>query len=370
MTVSRMASACAIAALALGSACTQLPRGAALQSEIVDRRNAEAGFAFYEVNRALLPVVAAWPDIDVERASGWPRRTEGSTGRQIAVGDTIEVTLWDSSDNSLLTTAEQRSTSLGQIVVAPDGRVFIPYAGEVRIAGLSPERARSRIEEQLSSVAASVQVQLALVEGVSNSAAVVAGVSSPGTYPLVNRNVSVLNLLSQAGGVSPGLRNPRVKLQRGGTLYAVSLDDLYENPVADALVTPGDKVIVDEDERYFLSLGAAGEENIIYFPQDRLNTLEAVALAGGITDTRADPDGILILREYPVSALAPGVQGPRETRVIFAIDLTTADGLFSARTFQVMPGDVVLATESPVSSIQVALSLLGGGVGFARQLTN
>lgn len=370
MALSRLALLLGAASVALGAGCTILPRGAAMQSEIVNRRGDPEDYAFYEVTRALLPVIEAWPDVNVEPTSGWPRRTEGAMGRTIAVGDTVAITLWDSSENSLLTAVEQRFTPLGELVVSPTGRVFIPYAGEVRIAGMSPERARAAIEEQLSSVAASAQVQLNLLEGAANSADVVSGVGQPGVYPLPNRNVSVLNLLSRAGGVAPALRNPRVKLQRGSTLYAVSLDTLYERPAADALVAPGDKLIVDEDDRYFLALGAAGEENIVYFPQDELTALEAISLIGGITDTRADPDGILVLREYPRSALAAGTRGPRETRVIFSINMTTADGLFSAKNLRIMPGDVVLATESPVSSVQLALSVLGGGAGFARQLSN
>ena len=370
MALSRLTVAFATVSVALGSGCTVLPRGAAMESEIVDRRGSVGDYAFYEVSRALLPVIEAWPDANLERTSGWPRRTAGSMGRTIAPGDSVAITLWDSSDNSLLTTPAQRFTSLGEIVVSPSGRVFIPYAGEVRIAGMTPDRARAAIENQLSNVAVSAQVQLSLREGPANSANVVSGVAQPGTYPLLNRNVSVLDLISQAGGIPPNLRNPRVKLQRGSELYAVSLDALYENPAADALVAPGDKLIVEEDERYFIALGAAGTEDIVYFPQDEVTALEAVSLIGGITDTRADPDGILVLREYPRSALAPGVRGPREPQVVFSLDLTTADGLFSAKNLQIMPGDVVLATESPVSSIQVALSVLGGGAGFARQLSN
>ncbi len=353
------------------AACSGLPRGAALQSEIRPSRTADAeDYAFYPVTRALLPTVAAWPGVGADRSDGWPRAGEGSLGQIIQPGDRVAVTLWDSSENSLLTGLEERQASLGELVVSPSGRVFIPYVGEVRITGMSPERAREAIQTQLADIAPSSQVQLALVEGVNNSVAVAAGVAAPGIFPLRDRNMDVLTLLSLAGGVSPSLRNPRIRLQRGSNSYTTSLGTLYDNPQANALVQAGDTVIVEQDDRYFLALGAAGKEDLIYFPQDRVTALEAISLIGGLTDTRADPEGVLILREYPQSALAAGLRGPREDRVIFAIDLTSADGLFSAKSLQIMPGDVVLATESPVSSIQVALSLLGGGVGFARQLSN
>ncbi|PZX18276.1 polysaccharide export outer membrane protein [Palleronia aestuarii] len=370
MTISR-ASALLLCALTGLTACSGLPRGAALKSEIRRDAAAEEGeFAFYPVTRGLLPTLAAWPAINAERSAGWPRQSAGSDGQIIAAGDTVVVRIWDSSDNSLLTSIEQRSAELGPLTVSSAGRVFVPYVGEVRIAGMSPERAREAIQNELTQIAPSAQVQLALEEGNLNSVAVVDGVGRPGTYPLVGRNVSILSVLSEAGGVNGNLRNPRVKLQRGGTLYATSLDSLYENPARDALVRAGDRVIVEEDERFFLSLGAAGREAIVNFPQDELTALEAISLIGGITDTRADPEGVLVLREYPPSALATGLRGPRQTRVIFSIDLTTADGLFSAQNMQIMPKDVVLATESPVSSIQLAIGLLAGGVGLATRVTN
>ncbi|WP_040610903.1 polysaccharide biosynthesis/export family protein [Oceaniovalibus guishaninsula] len=353
--------------LSLVAGCSSLPRGAALESEI--RRDAvqgESGYAFYPVTRGLLPTVAAWPAVNVEPSHGWPRQTPGSQGQLIAPGDRVTIRFWDSSENSLLTDSGQRSADLGTMTVSPSGRVFIPYVGEVRIAGMSDARAREAIQTQLLEISPSAQVQLQLEQGRLNSVDLVSGVKSPGSYPLIDRNLSVLEAISLGGGVSERLRNPRVKLQRGSNLYARSLTALYQNPALDTLVTGGDKIIVDEDRRYFLALGAAGKEDLVYFTQEDLSALEAISMIGGIADTRADPEGILVLREYPREALAAGLRGPRETRVIFSIDLTTADGLFSAKNLQIMPGDVVLATESPVGSLQLALAIVGAGFGTIR----
>ncbi|WOI57367.1 polysaccharide biosynthesis/export family protein [Palleronia sp. LCG004] len=368
--IRRMVTATLAGAVLLTAGCSGLPRGAALQSEIRPSKGETEDYAFYPVTRAFLPTVEQWPAVGALASDGWPRATEGSLGQIIKPGDRVSVVIWDSSENSLLTGLDQRQAPLGEMQVSPDGRVFIPYVGEVRISGMSPQRAREAIESQLTEIAPSSQVQIALSEGTENSVAVAAGVGAPGVFPLRDRSTNVLTLLSQAGGVAPTLRNPRIRLQRGAQNYAIALDRIYENPTANALVQGGDTIIVEEDERYFIALGAAGKEDIIPFRDERVTALEAIAMIGGLTDTRADPQGVLVLREYPRSALAAGLRGPREDRVVFAIDLTSADGLFSAKNFQIMPGDLVLATESPVSSIQVALSLLGGGVGFARQLTN
>ena len=96
-----------------------------------------------------------------------------------------------------------------------------------------------------------------------NSVDLVAGVGSPGSYPLPNRNYSVLALIAQGGGIPASVNNPRVKLQRGSKVYAISAERLYDSPTADAILVGGDKIIVEEDDRYFLSIGAAGKEHLV-----------------------------------------------------------------------------------------------------------
>jgi len=79
---------------------------------------------------------------------------------------------------------------------------------------------------------------------------------------------------------------------------------------------------------------------------------------------------VLILREYQASALSAGQRGPRQQRVVFTIDLTTSDGLFSARNFFLNSGDLVLATESPISSARVIFGIVGSAFGLINATTN
>ncbi|TDL81811.1 polysaccharide export protein [Palleronia sediminis] len=360
----------AVCALAISilPACAGLPRGAAMRSEINLNQSEAGDYAYYEVTRATLPRIASWPSVNPERSDGWPKASAGSIGQVIQPGDTVAVRIFDSSENSLLTPAGARDSNLGEMMVSPSGSVFIPYVGNVKISGMSPQKAREAIQYQLGLVAPSAQVQLALTEGLQNSVNIVSGVSAPGVYPLKSRNVTVLGAIGVAGGVASGTRNPRVMIQRGSALYAKSLNTLYDTPSLNALVHPGDTLIVEEDDRYFLALGAAGQEELVYFQKDTISALEAVTLMGGLMDSRADPEGVLILREYPADMVGMGAGRPEKQRVVFSIDLTSAEGLFSAQNMQIMPEDVVLATESAVGSLQVALALLGATVGLANQV--
>jgi len=348
--------------------CGPLPRGAAVQSEILDKSDqANADFAIYEVTRSLLPQVASWPKSGKFRSYNWIGQQQIAPVR-IAPGDRISLSIWDSEENSLLTAPGQRAVALDDIKVAPDGSVFLPYLDRIKIAGRTPEAARAHIQAQMGAILPSAQVQLTVLSGRRNSVDLVGGVGNPGSYPLADQDMSVLNLISLGGGIAPAMRNPQVRLIRGGKVYGISTSRLYSTPSTDAILRGDDKVVVEEDKRYFLALGATGSEKTAYFEQDRVTALDALTMMGGIADTRADPQGVLILREYPANAVKPGVNGPDKARVVFVIDLTTADGLFSAGRFEVNPGDLVLATESPVTSVQKILALFGVGLGVINRL--
>ncbi|MGB3409047.1 MAG: polysaccharide biosynthesis/export family protein [Jannaschia sp.] len=355
--------------MALIVGCT-LPRGAGVRSEVLRAGDSDqVGFAIYPVTRALLPTVSEWPLVG-ERQQRWVSAAPGSTSQVIRGGDSVSIVIWDSSENSLLTAGDSRQVALPDVRVTPGGDVFVPYVGSVRIAGLSPDRARARVQDALEPIAPSAQVQLSLSEGRGNTVDLVGGVNLPGSYPLPDRNFTVLSLIAVGGGVSNALKNPQIRLKRGGQIYGTSIDRLYAEPGLDTLLTGGDQVIVEEDDRYFLSVGAAGSEALHPFPKDIVTAMDAVSIIGGVNDNRANAQGILILREYPQSALAAGVRGPRNQQVVFTLDLTSADGLFAARNLRIAPGDLVYVTESPVVGTRTVFGLIGSAFGLANNINS
>lgn len=358
----------ALIILAAVSACS-LPRGAALQSEIISAANDEnAPFAVYPVNRESVVGLQKWP-----RWAGyqsWVGRTRGPASPIISAGDTLDLVIWDNSENSLLLSPGAKVVDMQGIQVAPDGSVFVPYLGRIHVRGQSPEGAREQIQTDLEQILPSAQVQLRYTAGASSSVSLVGGVASPGTFPLPDRNFTVLKLISLGGGVPATLRNPRVKLVRDGKTFQTSLSRLYDNANADVVLQGGDKLIIEQDDRFFQALGSTGREELIYFTKDTINALEAVSLVGGLDDNRADPKGVLILREYDSDQVRTDGTGPSRTDVVFTIDLTNADGLFSAKRFLIEPKDVVLVTESPVAKSQTILRLIGSAVGVANAAQN
>lgn len=340
-------------------------------NEILKEKDAETpSFQVVEVTRSNVEALRKWPATGWRGNYHWLSGARGPAGNIILTGDLIDLTIWDSQQNSLLTSPQQRTVHMEGLVVSPSGEIFVPYAKNIEIRGLNPESARNKIEETLKPISPDVQVQLSHRSGQGNSADLVSGVAKPGPYPLVGRNVTILSLIAQGGGISTSLRNPLVRLIRNGKTYEVRADDLFANASKNIVVRGNDKVLVEEDSRYFTAFGATGKEELIYFEKEQISALEAMSIIGGLSDSRANPKGVLVLRDYSARQLRTDGKGPAMSQVVFTFDLTRADGLFAARKFEINPRDTVLATESPLTTARTIMGLVGATLGLGTSVSN
>ncbi len=361
---------CVFAALLFLAACS-LPRGAGMVNEILKEKDSETpSFQVVQVTRDNVAALHKWPATGWRGSYQWPGGSRGPAGNIIRTGDHIDLIIWDSQENSLLTSPQQRTVRMDGLVVSPTGKIFVPYAENIEVRGMSPDAARAKIEETLEPISPDVQVQVIHRSGQSNSADLVSGVAKPGTYPLEGRDVTILSLIAQGGGISSSLRNPLVRLIRDGKTYEVRADDLFANASKNVVVRGNDKVLVQEDDRYFTAFGATGKEELIYFEKEQISALEAMSIIGGLSDSRANPKGVLVLRDYTTRQLRSDGKGPEMQQVVFTFDLTGADGLFAARKFEINPRDTVLATESPITAARTIMGLVGTVIGLGTTINN
>lgn len=358
-------AALALATVALASlAACSVPRTAAMPSEVLRGTDAEdSEVQVVAVTRASLPEIAAWPPVAADRRHHWVGTGASAVARLIRAGDRITLSVWDSQRDSLITADEQRVVSIEGIEVSTAGDVFIPYVGEFRIAGMNSGQARREIQRRMEQFVPDAQVQLAIEPGSRNTIDLVSGVARPGRYGLGETSPTIMSLIAEAGGIAPDQRNPLVRLQRAGQSYTIPAAELLSNPSRDIQLRGGDRVVIEPDQRSYIALGAAGRQQVVYFEREQISALDALSTIGGLSESRADLRGVMVLREYPENLLSPGEGAPDKPLVIFTFDLSNADGLFAAQRFHIQPDDVVLATESPVPAMNHVL-------GFVRLFRN
>jgi len=292
----------------------------------------------------------------------------------ISAGDTLGVTVFENvKDDPLLGNTGQRVSILSEIQVDGQGYIYIPYAGRIRAAGQTPEGLRQAITRQLEDQTPDPQITVTRLAGGGSSVSIAGQSAGSGVYPIEASTRTLATMLARSGGVTidPGVAIVRVT--RGGHTGRIWLKDLYENPGLDIALRPGDRIVIEEDSRSFIALGATGTQSMVPFESETLSALEAIATVGGLSTGAADPTGVFILRDES-EAIARAVLGRGDLigdqRIVYVLDLTEPTGLFEARDFQVRDGDTLYVTEAPFVQWQKTVGAITGTTGAASNLAS
>ncbi len=154
----------------------------------------------------------------------------------IGAGDALGILVWKEPSLS------------GPVKVRPDGFITLPLINEVRAVGLSTAALRKILEEKYKEYVVSPFVTIR-VEGISSSEVFMIGqVNRPGSYPL-NKNDSILQLLTRAGGLTIFAKRKKIRVVRRDdqkvTEYTIGYNAIIKGDLKqDILLRPGDRVIV------------------------------------------------------------------------------------------------------------------------------
>lgn len=302
-------------------------------------------------------------------------RNAGLVGADtIAVGDTINVTVYENvKDEPLLGNTGQRVSGLSELQVDGQGYIYIPYAGRIKAAGQTPEGLRQAITRQLEDQTPDPQVSVSRNAGEGSTVSISGQAGSNGVYPIESSTRTLATMLAKSGGVTVDPAVAIVRVTRGGQTGKIWLQDLYENPSLDIALRPGDKIMIEEDSRKFIALGATGTQSTVPFESPTLSALEAIATVGGLSTMAADPKGVFVLRDE-TEAVARAVLGRSDLigdqRIVYVLDLTEPTGLFEARDFQIRDGDTLYVTEAPYVQWQKTLGAITGSTAVASNLAN
>jgi polysaccharide export outer membrane protein len=354
-----------VAAFAL-AACT-MPRSGPTATDIVRGSDqSELGIHLVEVT----PQVAAITR-PVETTTLAPAFVDAGvlSPETIRPGDTISVRVWENVDAGILAGVGQRAANLEALHVDQSGDIFVPYVGEVKAAGKSPDELRADITQRLSSQTPDPQVEVVRSAGDGATVSVMGGVRNPGIFPIDPATGRLSAMLARAGGVSTVPDVAQIRVERSGRIGKIWLQDLYDNPTLDIALRPNDQIVVEEDRRSFTALGATSGQARVPFNKRDMSALEAIATAGGLDFRSADPTGVFVFRDEPGEVASRvlgtgGLVGPQ--RMAYLIDLTRPEGVFAAREFVIHDEDTVYITEAPLASWSRVIAIATATASLGR----
>ncbi len=125
-----------------------------------------------------------------------------AAGYQLRPGDVVAVSVW-------------QEPGLEQLVlVRPDGGVSFPLAGDLRAEDLTVEELSVSIQSRLRRFIPEPVVTVTLQEIPGNRIYVLGRVNEPGDFPIISRDVTVMQALSMAGGLTPFAKEREIRVLR------------------------------------------------------------------------------------------------------------------------------------------------------------
>src|SRR5262245_47243727 len=299
---------------ALLAGCTYLPVNgpayrdisrAATASVINDRQKVVYDYVLVDINDKVLECVADVGPGSFFRSFGAGHGPAPTIG--VGVGDVLTVTVFESSSGGLFIPPEAgvrpgNYVSLPPQTVGKSGTISVPYAGEIQAAGRTPQQIKADIEKALASRAVEPQVVVTLGEQTAMSVTVVSDGASSRLQ--IRPNERVLDVIARAGGKGYPGYELFVTMVRGGLRATVYFPVLVNDPRENIYVAPRDTLYVYREPQKFVAVGALGSggtggtsTGLIAFEQERLSLNEALAKAGGLADTRSNPQVLLYRME-------------------------------------------------------------------------
>ncbi len=358
----------ALLIVAILGGCSTLPRDGPSNRAVLRGANENAAYAIVDLDYAA-----------AERIRAVPGRTYGSlTGAAstapvdvIGPGDELAIAILEPSGalfggGSGSTSVRAGQQSLPTATVDRGGSVTVPFAGAVRVAGLTNTEAAAAIRRALQGRVGNPQVSVTVATNVSNAVTVLGEVKQPGRAPLSTNADTILDVIAAAGGSSRPPQDVEVQIRRDDQTFTAPLTAVTTEFAQNIRLESGYQVNLVYLPRRFSSFGALGAVTQQDMPAGELTLADALSRSGGLNDGAANARSVLIFRfERPEVAQALGVTQPATVRgvpVVYRLNLEEGVGFFTASSFLIQPDDIIYAPRALSAEV-------GKFFGLVQQVT-
>lgn len=277
----------------------------------------------------------------------------GYMDQRLRRGDVIEVTIIDTGEEALFSSANSKTLNLGRFTVDSSGAVTLPFVGRQRVLESTPESLQAQIVNGLRGTAVNPQAIVTVVEKPTSGIVVNGDVRAAGRFPLTARKERVLDAIALAGGASSAPGSTTITLMRGKQRVDVPLARLLEDDSQNVYLLPNDQVFVESDSPTFTAIGAFKSAGEFEFEQGKLTLAQALARAGGLLDDRADARNFYVFRnqvffQQPESVDPKTGALPIVTTkpVIYRVNLHDVANFALMQQFKMQDGDMLYASNA------------------------
>lgn len=342
--------------VAILAGCSTLPRDGPSGSAVekgASQNGAVGSYTIVDIDYALSERIKAAPPAFLGSLASATSATPG--GSTIGAGDTLAIAIYEPSGSLFgagSTTAGVRSggQNLPAITVDRNGAVTVPFAGVVRVAGLTSTEAGAAIRRALIGKVGNPQVVVTIADNAFNAVTVLGDIKQPGRAKLSDNADRILDVIAERGGALHPPEDVVVNIQRGGTTYSAPLSAVSTAFDENVRLDRGDQINLVYRPRHYSTFGAVGGVARIEMGAGSLNLAGALSRIGGLDTNTANARSVLLFRfERPEVAQALGITQPAERRgvpVVYRLNLEEASGFFTANNVTVQPDDIIYVPRS------------------------
>lgn len=259
---------------------------------------------------------------------------------RLGKGDVLSIIVYDHPELTIPAGSERSPAESGNIVHR-DGTIFYPYIGRVRVEGKSVAQVRDLIAARLQTFIAEPQVEVRVAAFNSQEVQVTGEVLKPGSQPITNVPLTLLDAVGQAGGLDQEANWHGVQLTRDGQTHTISLYAmLNEGDLAsDLLLQDGDVIHVpDSGGQQVYVMGEVGEPQALSMGRTRLTLTDALSQAGSFKEASANASGIFVIRQAPITS--------DKLATVYQLDARNAAAMVLGTRFTLEPTDIVYVTST------------------------
>lgn len=286
----------------------------------------------------------------------------GVSAYRVEGGDTLRVIVWDRPElnnpgfsslgasivslgvgvttNSPVASAAGNLDPIGR-VVQPDGTIYYPYVGKIKVAGETTDAIRRDLTARLDKVVRNPQLDVSVASYRSQRMYVSGAVKAPGAIALTDTPETVADAVSGAGGYTDGADLEAVTLSRGGRQYKLDLYAFfYRGDISQNVFLQDGDVLNLPDRRYkkVFVMGEVVKPISQIMPIGRFTLSEALSDAGGLNPLSANASQVYVFRR----GLGASVD-------VYQLDATSPGMLVLGDQFAMQPRDIVFVDAAHVT---------------------
>lgn len=359
---------CAVAALLLsGAACNSIAPGMHFNHE---QERGDPPFNASAGNRPVMTRIT--PELllreqqerEQQASQDISALLHGPSPYSIQGGDVLSIVVWDHPElaSAAMAAAAPAGVAAGQIdaqaaatppagfVVDHDGMIQFPFAGGLKVAGLTEAEARKLLASRLARYINNPDVTLRVQSYRGKRIYIDGEVRTPGLQPINDIPMTLMEALNRAGGMLPSADQSQVAISRDGKTYRVNLLQMVSRGInpATIMLDHGDVIRVQsrEQNKVFVS-GEVLTPKSLLMHSGHMTLNEALGEAGGINPQTGDGRQVYVVRN-----------AADKQPTVFHLDTRSPAGLSLAEEFQLKPKDVVYVDAAPLATWHRVISLI------------